>query len=374
VSIRLIKGSIGAICAVGLAIAGIGWHSEDKPRVAAPKTVYCNVDRLLRYHPAWNQYVQLRGLPPRESSVGDSVSIDTPVDNAVSTRTESAQVVARDQSGLRAELEAKSQKELSQIGGKLRSALQARCDERRNELCADAKVKAENAKRQSDAAVAGALRAYDEQHQYDRLAAEMKLSALKAQASGFATSSARTKTALASAQAALDALRADRDRTEAQLRAQARESDLNVKAACQVEIDCQVAAVKNAELQRIDARIATAKSRVQQDLDGDMMSGEESRLASRPQTIGAGFGAGAKAGKVVAQAKSQYVTAVKCIAGSQDIQSGLRQRMRAEIAAAVNRIARENGLRVTFVPENGAKDSTYWFKQRLPFASAPGLG
>ncbi len=360
---RIVTASIAALCGIGLAIAGVGWRSEERPLPRPATRVFCNVDALVKLHPAWGQYGQLNGLPSQGLPPGDSVRTGDRASSfaPASTKNECAGFY---RSRLQSKLESRAGEELSRIRDGLNEALDLRVRERRRELVARAEAEQADARRGAEQSLAEDLRALDESRQCERVDAAIKLSALKAQLGAPGALGDNVKACIVTHEKSLAGVRAKLAQDEDALR---RKTALGLQATHEArlaEINIELEQIRSQESKRIDERMREADAKLRGDIEADMLRGLEKRPAVKAAAVGSGVGAGGRR-DIVSQAKLGYVSVAGSVKGSS---GGTRARMIAEIKAEVKRIARENGLEVTFSPARGAKDSTRWFGERLPYA------
>jgi hypothetical protein len=254
----------------------------------------------------------------------------------------------------------------------LYDSLESRVTDRRRELVARAEAEQADQQRIAEQALAANLRALDESRQYERVDAAIKLSALKAQIGIPEAGSERVKTAIKAREKALADVRAKLAQDEEALR---RKSAGDLEAAhgerlAQIREDLDL--LRTQESKRIGDRLNEAGSKIRRDLEGDTVRGLDVGSRPRAWAVRVSVGSG-PAEKLAAGAESDYTSAVRSTKVS-GAASGLRDRMATEIRAEVKRIAREYGVEVTFGPAAGVKDSTKWFKERLPYVRAGKAG
>lgn len=365
---RLLTGVMGAFCAVGLAAAGIGWRGQEASVPPAHKVVYCNVQAMMKYHPAWEQYTQLLRSRPSAVSAGDAVAVESGA--AVSDLSRS---VSLPHPGLRSELrkqvEARGTEELAKYKGRMLEALDARLVTLKQDLVAAADAQDAVLVRDSEDRLAANIRRVAESQEYESVDSAVKLAALKAQLSAPGVSPT-VKSAIEVQEGRVKGLQVQLLRAEEGLRSKSESGLSAAKVARQAQIDAAVARVRDAELPVIEARVAGVESRLRRDMDSSVMSSVESRVFSRSSARLVRAGAGATEGPVVSRARMQYSSAAKSAQSIPGEAEELRSRMQAELVATVKRIARENGVEVTFFVQSGVKDSTDWFRSRLPYATA----
>ena len=361
-SSRVLTGTLIALCAMGLAVAGVGWHGEAGPRPSSPKQVYCDINKLVRYHPAWDQYVQLHGLPSRPESSGDSVRTDVAGLGGSVSSTDALPVT--DIEELQARLAARTDEELSKISGKLYCSLDRRVAERRAELVDRAEAEEADARRKAEESLAAELRCVDEASQCELVDATIKLSALRAQLAVTGAPDDRIKQSMAARSKKLADLQTKLARDEENVRKKTAANLAAGHADRLSMIDRDMSDLKSQESRRIDERIGQMGQRLR--LDARVQgTGYRVQVSEAPvsdlRTMKSG---------VVSRAKAEYAAAVGSVGGANaSFRDGLKDRMFAEMKAAVSRIARENGIQVTFTPTAGRNDSTDWFKSHLPYST-----
>ena len=371
-SIRAVYGSIGVVCVIGLAMAGVGWHSERRAAPQVPERVFVDIDALMADHPAWDQLVQLRALRssrrlddqsgPAEASAVPALPMDPRP--AVSSEPRSV---------LRKRLEQRAEQELSKIRQELYTSLDRRLDERQRELEAQAQAaEAEDAKR-LEQKVAEDLHALNEGRQLERVDAAIKLLALKAQLSVAGVDAERVNAAVAAREGFLSDLQARLARDEDDLRRNAALHLERVRDEHRRAIREEIDAVRLRESQRIEASILSRRRRLGRDLDGSGLAALGSGPAAASMMAVVGAGAGGRAANIRSAANSKFASAAAAPTDSlAGFEQALRDRMRSELGAVVRRIGRDNGLQVAFERSKGVRDRTNWFRKHLPYVAGRG--
>lgn len=363
------------MCAVALAAVGVGWQPaghRGQPR--AEDRAYCDVDALARYHPAWGQLVQVRNLLARSERVRESKVSEAPDGGRVSLRPTDASLLV-DRGALQARLERRADAEIAKMCNENAMSLESRLKEKRQELEARAQaIEAESA-RQSEQGIAAGLRTLDEEHQSERVDAAIKLAALKAQLSSQAMNSGEVKSAILARQKELDGIRAKLLIDQEDLTRLASFSLSEEQSRHRSEIERELVRDRTRETARIENQCRTDRDRLHRELSADTLGVLGARQGSAQAAGYGGASAGRRGEDIRSAAGSEFVSAAAKSRGDLvGLRSALQARIRAETAVVVRRIARENGLKVTFSPEGGARDKTNWFRERLPYVGAGAAG
>ncbi|MBI2844121.1 MAG: hypothetical protein HYX78_12035 [Armatimonadetes bacterium] len=363
---RTVQGSLVAVCAAALAITGIGWHVEQRSVEPAPETVFCDINALTQYHPASRQ---LRQAAKLQEVLRTS---DAPVMSAVEVEpvalTEVPSFTLPDgQAEMRARLEEKAEEQLAKVRKHSVALLRAGLGEKRKELEARVQVNEVEIGRRVERDVTVGLRSLDEEHQFERVDAGIKLAALKAQLASSAADADRVKAAIESKEKELADVRDKLSRDQEDLKAKAALVVAQARKQNKAEIEYELSQIEERESQRIDRSIRDQQERLHRDLrNGGHAWQDGERAGVRSLNADIGLQRAAEAGS---KARSGFKSSAARPAGELiAMEASLRKRIKVEIEAVVRRIARDNGLRVTFVSSGGARDGTEWFRERLPYS------
>lgn len=370
-SVRAVNGSLGLICALGLAVVGVGWHAEERPQPLAQDEVYCDLDKLAHYHPAWEQFIQVsdpRALPRvGQTSGSDSTGIDAVNLSLPNVRTH----IEEKRAGLKSRLEERATEELGKVSDQLNASLQRQLTERRRDLESQANATDAEARRRSDQEFTQALRAIDEERRFERVDIAIKLAALKSQLAVQACATDRVKAAIQAKESDLDRVRAELAQEEENLRDDVARRLAGVRADQRNLIKERLAELERQELERMGDLLREQRERLHRDIRGD---GAFEARNLRPLVKNLTYvGNGAAKRAIVARTAGEAgfsISAARSKTGVSEFADGLRDRARSEVEAIVKRIARENGLKITFQPGSGTEDRTQWFRERLPYLTA----
>lgn len=368
-STKVIQCAFGLICALGVAVVGIGWRHEAPPRHATPQHVFCSIAELEKCHPAWTQYVQIGGLVSPASDVSQDSGQGSIAANGIYTsvhdQAPSVQSVTRAE--LQARLEQRAEKELADINDQLNASVQRQVSEKRQELEAQMSAKDAEERRNAEQALAETLRQLDELHRYERVDSAIKLAALKAQLSvrGIAQDSVRS--AIAAKETELSALSHDEDALRRQASAQRDSSRVDRMKSTQQFL----ASLESRESKRVKNLILSRRETLHKELNGNGLGTAAISSSVAPDIVSYSGDAGSVAERMRVSGKADYASAAS--ASKSDLvrqRQELRKRMDAELEAVVTRIARDNNLEVTFESNSKSKDMTAWFRHHLPYATA----
>ncbi|MEN6521680.1 MAG: hypothetical protein ABFD46_11100 [Armatimonadota bacterium] len=366
-NLRVLYGSLGVICIIALAIVGSGVYFESqRAPEAAKKQVFCNMDELEPCHPAWNQLVQVRemmSLTQRNVRFQKNSSVSRSIDSELRDPA----VVSESRTSLQTKIEKKAQQEMKQISSHLEDALEKRLNERRQDLEAQAGAAEAEARRESEKELAVDLRALNEERQYERVDAAIKLYALKAQLVVDGLSLDEVKQAIASRENELNDIKSKLTQSEKDLVTKMAEKSLQAGEKRRKSIERELASIRNEETRRINDLIRKKSERLRYDLVNNSFGESGKHLASSRTTA---FDSDNTGWRYVS---SGIVLKSSVNAGcndSLDLEKSLHIRIRSELEAAVRRIARQNGLNVVFKNTGEVEDRTDWFRERLPYLSS----
>lgn len=375
-STKVVHGSLGVVCALGLAIVGVGWHAEERPKPPAPAQVYCDIDELMRYHPAWDQLVQVRGMLSYRDSGREERSGTAevaPVEIPVPTASSAGGSVTR--AALQLRLEQRAQAELAKLGEQLDASLARQLNEKRRELEAGAQAREAEIGRESEFDFAKELRQTGEQREFERVDAAIKLAALKAQFSSPGVDTTRVKSAIDTKEKELSTVRDELAQREDDLRKKVSSRFASVAEENRRAIEQELAELQRRESVRIKSVVRGQRERLHNDLAGVGAFTVDMDQAFSNETAQVGYGAARKAKMMRSEGVSKFGSAeVSSSESLNGFAKRLRERTRTELESVVKRIARENGLSVTFHPTSGAMNKTQWFRERLPYISESGAG
>jgi hypothetical protein len=268
---------------------------------------------------------------------------------------------------LKASLERRTEEELAKISDQLNTSVARQLAEKRKELEARADASDAEAKRQAEQTIAQDLRALDEEHRYERVDEAIKLAALKAQLSVQGVSHDPIKAAIESKEKQLSSLSGEEERLRQKAAAELEAARVQRRDATEKEL----ADLQASESRRVAASVQSRREKLRKDLDGsglDVLTGKYSGSLS---VAPAGAGAASRAVRERLEAESAFIGSVSASSRNlADLRQSLRTRMNSELRAVVTRIARENGLEVTFRPDDRSQDRTDWFRTRLPYVTA----
>jgi hypothetical protein len=365
VSIRAIQGSLGIFLAIGLAVAGVGWHTELQPRPLEPKLVYVNIAELEQYHPAWGRITEIRELTSGMRRVQDAKLPDVGIKGeAVSSVNPEIGPITR--SRLEHSLDSRTEEELSKLSDQLSASMNRQLAEKRQELEVQADAANADEARRSEQTVAKELRTLNESSRDERVAAAVKLAALRSQMSVLVVNHDQLGADIANREKELTSLSNEEDLIRQKAASELADSRLRHAEA----ITKELSDLKVEESARVESIIRLRRERLLKDISGkDMSPVQADAVLPSPQT------AVAQKASISARPINPMVSLGQM--PRKDVlaeQMSLRGRIDAELRAVVSRIAHENGYMVTFTPDAKVMDKTSWFRVRLPYPSAARSG
>ena len=369
-NLRVLHGSLGIVCIITLIIGGVGWHFEREGRRQSPelKQVFCDVEKLAPYHPAWKQLVQVRAMLSRSNQPGRFDETGITVSSGFNSVWREPESVSESRAELQSKLEEKAREELAKIGSQLNQALDRRLFERRQELDAEAKAAEAEARRSSERELAIDLRSLNEEHKFDWVDASIKLSALKSQLGTDGLASDRVKQAISEKEGELNGiiskLAEKEDELKLKIASRAAEAGEERRRAAEKEL----AAIRDEESGRISNLLKSKKERLRNDLEKSGFGAVCEGLTDFGSTAVFIPGSEKKTARAKVAAVSDFSNAaVNCVDGMVTLEKSLRARIRTELEAVVKRIARQNNLQVVFENNGKIEDKTDWFLGRLPY-------
>lgn len=370
-NLRVLYGSLGIVCVIILGIGGMGWKFEEEGRrhPPAPKQVFCDVEKLAPYHPAWGQLVQVRAMLSRSNQPGRlDDEAGTTVSRGLSGDWREPESVSESRAALQSKLEEKAREELSKIGSQLNQALDRRLVEKQQELDAEAKAAEAEARRSSEQQLATDLRALNEDQKFDQVDAAIKLSALKSQLGVDGLVSDKVKQAISERESELNGIKSKLAEREDELRlkiaSQAAEAGEDLRRSAEKEL----AAIRDEESGRINGLLRSKNDRLRDDLEKNGFRAAQEALSNNGSAAAFYAGLEKKAAQARAAAASDFSNAA--INGVDDLvalERSLRVRIRTELEAVVKRTARQSNLQVVFENNRKAENRTDWFRERLPY-------
>ena len=365
----MLYGLSGLVCAAGLSVVGIGWHAEHRAQRTVPERVFVDIEALGRSHPAWNQVVETRRLISGRRQVSDSESGGAAVESV--PLPDRAPVAGSDSRAvLEARLEQRAQDELTTIGEQLNTSLAGRLREKRRELDAQAEAGEADARRRSEQELARNLRALDEERRFEQVSAGIKLVALEAQVSAPGVNADRVKAAIEANRTqianAASRLASDEDDLSKKIEAELTSAREQRRNATEQEL----AGLQDQASRRIADLIQRRRERLRQELDGNGLAAAGGVSAPRSEAVAAGSRSSNRTAKIRSAARLAFARPAAASGGSlAAFEQTLRARVKAELEAETRRIARYHGFSVTFQPEEGARNRTEWFRERLPYVT-----
>jgi len=352
---------------VGLALSGLGWYFEDRPKPPPVKKVFCDIQSLEHLHPAWSQVKQVDALTRESTPDRGLEAIDFPRTASIAPLPEPV-TSTESREALKVRLEEKAQWEFDRINAQLSEALDRRLKERRQELEAEAAASEAEARRSSEQELAQSLRALSEEHKYDRVDAAIKLAALKAQLTATGIEPEKVQSAIKARELALEAVRSKLAQDENELRMNLDSSLAEAKQRHTEAIQEELDSIKSQEENRIASIISGRCDRFNEELSDYCVP----YAAITPKEAIRSFTDDAGAKHRVVKTPSTAAFGLTVVAADEKgeqkaFSKALRDRIRAELRSVVNRIAREHGMEVTFQPSPDADDKTDWFRSRLPY-------
>ncbi len=363
--VRTIPGLLAVICAIGLAIAGMGWWSGEKPKQPMPKVVYCDIDELIKYHPAWNQagFTELELTPINNWNR----AMDIPALDLPTLVGKEPSVKSSTRKELQTRLEAKTLEELKRASDNLSISLERQLLERQRELEAEANASEAEARRESDQELANGLRVLSESRLHELVDASVKLAAAKAKLKAAGIDKTKAEQTIRDREISLAGLQAAMAADEQSLRNEIEAKVENAGNARREKISAELQRLRVQGDKRIDSYIRSGRERLSRDLNAEGSSRLEDISSGQPGLPSVGNGVTARAALARTRALSAFNTSSASIGQSDHYRKDLRARIKHEIEIEINRIACENGLTVTFDPGRNAEDKTEWFRARLPF-------
>lgn len=368
--LRALYGSLGVVCISALTIAGLGWYADvSRSPEPAQRQVFCNLDELASQHPAWDQLLQVREMLPETTHrftllKGRGVQVSRGLDEDWREPTP----ISESRSSLQSKLEQKSQEEMSQIRSHLDEALERRLSERRQDLEARANAAEAEARRNSEQELAIDLRSLNEERQYERVDAAVKLSALKAQLGIDALARDEVEYSIASKESELNEIRSKLSKGEDDLRLMIESRAAQIGEDWRRSAEQELASIRDDETRRINDLLRNKCERLRYDLEGNGF-GSIARNSNVGRTIASG---GESAAKKAASAKIVTGISVKADGGDDRaaLEKSLSRRIHTELEAIVRRIARQSDFKVIFENTGEVEDRTDWFRERLPYLSS----
>jgi hypothetical protein len=260
--------------------------------------------------------------------------------------------------------------EMAIAGRQLHNSLEGRLSERRLELEAQARAEEAEERRQSEQRLAEELRAVAEESRHERVSAAIKLAAARAQLSSKGVDRDWVEEVVRARQADLDSLRYTLDRDEQALRVKIASVLAEAREERERAAEQELSALRDEESQRIEELLSVNRRRLEREMDGNGLAGlanEQQSPSWEPLPVVEPDTAGRRAAAVAA---GKFKAAAE--ESADDLASyrrSLQERIRAELRAVVRRIARENGLQVTFEPNGTVSDRTEWFRRNLPYGA-----
>jgi hypothetical protein len=271
---------------------------------------------------------------------------------------------------LQARLENRTQQELSKISDQLCMALETQLSERRQELCEQLQSLDAEVRRQSEHDLAQKLRDLNEDEQLSRLNAAIKLNAMRSRLALEGGTADRLKSEIAAKEKELGEARSRLAKDAKDLSTKITSSVDGVCGTRRCEIDKELADTQAKERRRIEELVRSKSEQLRFEFKTDGLI--------RPVTYGSGPMEVASAGtEARTRAARERLVASRAFVNGADRSSKdlklfrlrLKNRISIELESTVRRIARENGLQVTFAGAKNAENKTGWFRSRLPYVT-----
>jgi hypothetical protein len=336
-------------CAVGLVVLCSGCGSVNRASESGFRLVYCDLSALVKLHPAL-QNVQSAEINPNVKSSASSSEPLKPFD--VDVRWPDGESDRR--SEIQSRLARKAEAEVARLGAQMSALIDRRVADKRAQIEAEARILESEQLKLSQQNFTKLLNSFWEEHSAERTAAIIRLAALKSQLNSPAVNQDLVKSAIDSEQRKLDDLA--RQETEIERGAVAAAESIHNRYAEKVDVELADFAKRAAA--EMETVLARRRESLLREFDGGTKSLPE---FSDPNTYTklTQFG----------DIKSAAQGASKSFGGSKVGYPAeqMRRRAEAETKIFVERIAKQNGLVVTFIKNSRAKDYTSWFAKRLPY-------